>query len=118
MFRTRPCCIRPWNRIDPAHPATGIDGEALLWGASLGSRPAGYNIDGIETQQLAAAHFGLEAEPVGAEQPTAGVEGDGGRDLSGEVVLCTGQQPLADVVRPGHAADQRLIQELAREGCA
>src|SRR4029077_16822147 len=71
------------------------------------------NIAGVEAREASVAHLEVEAEPVGAEHAAGSIEGHRRRNLPFKICVHTGEQPLADVVGPSHAADKRVVQEPA-----
>src|SRR5581483_8586237 len=60
----------------------------------------------------------LAAKPIGAVEPSRGIESDRGGNLAVEITLSARYEAFAYVLGPGHAADERLVQELTGEGRA
>src|ERR1043165_2981716 len=69
--------------------------------------------DGINLLKAAALNHNIKAEPVTAIETSGGVEAYGSRDRSLKILPRNGQDAVADVLRPGIASNQRLVEVLA-----
>src|SRR5581483_2185487 len=77
---------------------------------------AGGHGAGFEADDAAFADYDLRPEPVGAEHASGGVEGHRGGQRAFKFVAGAGHDALAHLLRPGHAADQRVVEAAALEG--
>src|SRR5882762_6285841 len=74
------------------------------------------NVTGFETEYASALDLDVKAEPVRAVHSSGSEEGHRGGDLALEVGAGTGNQALAELLSPRHAAHQRLVQAATLEG--
>src|ERR1700684_2341828 len=72
---------------------------------------AGGYVRGIEANDLSVVDLDIKAEPVGAEHASRGIKRHRGGDEAFKLRSGANHQALADVLRPCHAADQRVIEE-------
>jgi len=77
---------------------------------------AGRDVAGFETEDAAVAYLYVGAEPVGAEHSSGAIESHRSGDRTVEIFPSAGQDASAQCLRPGHAADQWIIEAAAFKG--
>src|SRR5579864_8091012 len=58
-------------------------------------------------------NFNIKAEPVALVKPSGGIEADGSRDGTLKIVASDSQNAFTDMLRPGIAAHQWIVEVLA-----
>src|SRR5689334_22569438 len=71
----------------------------------------GSNVYRLQPQDVAAADLDLEPKPVGAIEPSRGVEGDRSRDLAFVIVSSAIKKVLPQFLVPSASTDQGFIHE-------
>src|SRR5438270_3323013 len=71
--------------------------------------------DGVNPQNVSVVNQHGKAEPVCSVHAAGGEEGDAGVDDALILRACHRSEALAHALRPGHAADQRIVQHAAIE---
>src|SRR5580704_8060559 len=70
----------------------------------------------IQPHDASVIHFDIKTKPVGAEHAARRIESHRGGDEPLKIRPRAYYETLADVLRPGHATDQRIVEETAFEG--
>src|SRR6476661_10167638 len=69
--------------------------------------------NGLNLFKTSTLNFHIKAKPVALVQTTGGIEADGGGDGPLEIIAGDSQDALTDMLRPGIAAHQRIVEVLA-----
>ncbi len=78
--------------------------------------PAGGDVAGLEAEDSAVTDLDVGAKPIGAEHASGAIESHRRGDRTFEIFSGAGQNSTAHGLRPGHAADQRVIQAATFKG--
>src|SRR5580700_8247992 len=80
------------------------------------AHPPRRHVRRVQANDASVVHFDIKAEPVGAEHASRGIKSHRGGDEPLKIRPRAYYETLADVLRPGHTADQRIVEETAFEG--
>src|SRR5579864_9845188 len=69
--------------------------------------------DRLNLFKASTLNFNIEAEPVALVKPSGGIEADGSRDGTFKIVASDSQDAFTDMLRPGIAAHQWIVEVLA-----